>query len=114
MAVVIIVMVLQILRIRAAAVVTFDPGFGAIGVDLLLPNREPVFDVVDDVARGEKGVATVVCGDADPDGDVACGEWTEAMHDRSVFNVEFGLSLFDDHFRDRRCELGVARIVLVL
>lgn len=66
------VMVLfQIFRVGAAAEVAFDPGFAAVSVNLLLPNREAVFDVVDDVAAGEEGVAPVVGGYADPDGDFA-------------------------------------------
>ena len=99
-AVVIMVMVLQILWVRAAAVITFDPGLGAVGVDLFLPDRKAVFDVVDDVARGEEGIATVVCGDADPYCDVASRKWAEAMHDGRVFNVKLGLSLFDNRLRD--------------
>ena len=106
-----IVMVLQVLRVRTAAVVAFDPGFCAVGVDLFFPNRQAVLDVVDNVTSGQKSVAAVVCGDADPDGNVASRKWAETMHDGGVFDVEFNLGLFDNGLRDTRCELCIPVIV---
>lgn len=105
-----VVVLLEILRVGAAAMVAFDPGFAAVVVNFLLPDGEAVFDIVDDIAAGEKCVATVVGGYADPYGDVANCQLADAMDDgRLYFELFFGLS--QNLLRDARCELGIATIV---
>lgn len=101
----------QVFRVRAAAVVAFDPRFRAVVVDFFFPDRQAVLDVVDDVAAGEKGVASVVRGHADPDGDIAGGERAEAVDDGRVFDVEFFFGLLQNRLSDRGCELRVAVVV---
>ena len=91
--------------------VTFDPGCGAVSIDFFFPDGEAVFDVVDNVAAGQKGVAPVVGGDSHPYRDVARGEGTDSVDDRSVFNMKLGFGLIENGLRNVGRELRVATVV---
>lgn len=103
--------VVEVLRVGAAAVVALDPCFAAIGVALFFPDGETVFHVVDNVATSEEGVAPMVCGDADPDCDVADLQRANAVHNGRCLDLEFFGGFGDDLFGDRRSELCIATVV---
>ena len=89
----------------------FNPGGGAVGVDFFFPDREAVFDIVDNIAAGQKAVASVVGDHADPDGDVAGGEGTDPVDGGGVEDVEFFFGFFQDGLCDGGCQFGVSAVV---
>lgn len=69
--------------------VALDPRAGAVLVDFFFPDGEAVFDIVDDVAAAEEGVASMMCCDTDPDCDISDGEVSDAVNDSGIEQREF-------------------------
>src|SRR5258708_1392656 len=83
---------------RRSAPRTVHPTRIAVLIVLLLPDRHPMFDFVDDVSAGGEGFGAVTCAYAYPDGHVADREVSDAVHARGVFDTETGDCFGDDAF----------------
>src|SRR6185437_7399462 len=79
--------------LRAALAV--HPAGVAVLVVLLLPDGQPVLDLIDDVAAGAKRLVTMAGRHADPDRALADLERAGPMHARGVLHAEAR-----DRFRD--------------
>ena len=81
-----------------ARVLAVHPAAVPVGVVFLLPDRQPVLDLVDDLATGSEGLRAVRRRDADPDRHVADrklpSRWTQRARERAVA----GDRRFDDAF----------------
>src|SRR5579871_1695803 len=107
-----LVRVLAARRLRTALAV--DPAGVAVAVVLLLPDRHPVLDLVDDEAAGGEGLATVRAADADPHRELAEAERTDAVHAARAAHAEAAHGLGDDPFAFLDRELGVGLVLEAL
>ncbi len=73
-----------------------EPVGVAGGVAFAFPDGDAGFDLVDDPAAGLEGGAAVAGAGADPDRQVAQGEFAGAVHAGGGGQVETGDRLFDD------------------
>jgi len=105
------VAMLKVCGVGAAAVVAFDPSFAAVGVDFFFPDREAMFDVVDNVAAGQKSIASMVSGHADTDCDVADGECADSMDYGGFLNAKFRFGFVENRLGNAGRELGVAAVM---
>ena len=96
--------------VRGAALAV-HPARVAARVVLLLPDRDAVLDLVDDVAARREGLGAVRCADADPDGDLAERQRADTVHAARAAHAEAGDRLRHDPLALLDRELGV-RLVL--
>src|ERR1700683_93386 len=76
------------LRLAPAAVFSIDPARVAALVVLLLPDRHPVLDLVDDVAAGVEGLAPMSRADPDPDRQLANRQRSDSVRAARVLDTE--------------------------
>jgi hypothetical protein len=88
-------MVMLMVMLMCAAL-TVHPARIAIDIVFLFPNRNSMFDFVDDVATGTKSLIAMRCADANPDCDLAERKITDAMYAARVGHTEFHACFFDD------------------
>ena len=70
----------------ARAALAIDPPGIAVPIMLLLPDRQPVFDLIDDVAASLERLAAVLGADADPDRHIADREDADPVHAQRVLD----------------------------
>src|ERR1700722_9355168 len=76
------------LRLMTGAVLAVDPTRITVLVVLLLPDRHPVLDLVDDVAAGIEGLAAMSGADPDPDRQFADRQRPEPMRAARALDTE--------------------------
>src|ERR1700722_12558936 len=76
------------LRLMTGAVLAVDPARITVLVVLLLPDRHPVLDLVDDVAAGIEGLAAMGGADPDPDRQLADRQRPEPVRAAGALDTE--------------------------
>ena len=83
-------------RCGGGAALAVDPARVAVVVVLLLPDRHPVLDLVDDVAACAKRFVAMACADTDPDRQLANAETAGAMYAQRLLDPELFAGLGHD------------------
>src|ERR1700722_18515141 len=87
----------MIVHHRRAALAVHPAGV-TVAVVLLLPDRDAVFDFIDDVAASQKRFLAVARADSHPHGHLAQLQITDAVYARGVFDAEALHGLGNDAF----------------
>ena len=92
-------------------VVATHPLCAAILVMFLFPDRQAVFDLVDDVFGAFKSFTAMHGGGVNPNGDITDLQMAGAMDGVGGIEREFLAGFSDDFFAFAKCECGIGFIL---
>jgi hypothetical protein len=91
-----LVRMIALMRYRRRTPLTIHPPGITIDVVLFLPNRDAMFDLVDDVSTGTERLVAMSSTDTDPHSHLADREITNAVNASRMFYAELLNGLGDD------------------